>query len=1105
MNNRTYIQNLFYSFLKKTDSFTDHLMFMKHNNSMFLTRDEMTELMDEDYRESFIYHDFSINKVCEPYEPFLDGIKLMYDRFFAEELDVDSFLAKCGVYSLQREVFATYIKTGLAERTEPLITSEIIFETTKFLESVLGCYRFISTERDVLIVLNRFQYACNSTCELIKKIMDSDDRSGVKLLVIYNEGVPIQQFGSKQRDEILSRADDMGLMYEWEGRGRGYSGDYHIAFVPLPDEIASHIKKINNLYHALAIDDAQYYINEIHKRIVDDKLKISKSDRFDLYYYAAMCYVLKKDVNSALMTCDRLTDLYDKENDIESDYRFNYLSGQIQMSTVSSELTVKFAEKCIEDARLMKNDELLFQAEVLFQAVQFGGWRDVFSVNFSLIELDSEMIEKLRKHNFLNTLAYYLIFGYDNDEQAILKMANGESSETFREAIRLGWQLGNTCFLLSAYTKYIVMFSERGYNKGIEKFYMEKLNILNKEHNERRKAHLLMGMGYNSIVNEDYIKADSDFMEAIKILYKMRNAEEIAEALYNMTSNSICAENYSSAYEYMSTLFIILDNLGIETIRICNPSKLHGMFALIYYKLGNEYKCFKQLESCKGVVYPILGEDMLSDENKDYNNWNEDVYLYYLISALLEKSNENYKEAERFFGKAMFYFRKCQSVAFYSITTLICEYYDFYKKINDAENAFKILDFGLAYCKEHGFNQKAKNILAYTENKTIVASYSPVEYPGMDINGIIDLSYNVGKENQLQESRKDIRFLSMWQEMLNRDDLVYSELISSAMVILQKNYNLDEVVLLDITDGNISVTYEDTHQEKLDYEEIVEIFSRIKKEFVINRDTKAINEYERLTGMFDRRNIVSLIGVPLFEDNELSGIFVGIVNNHINYRHIRKMINSDNLVIIKTAIIQLRNGIERIINKQNIIDINEKLNRLAVTDMMTGLYNRQGFDKMLEQNANSHDTVAILYADLDNFKYYNDTFGHDVGDVILKEFSKLISDISKNIGYAVRYGGDEFLIILNNIDKSLTLAVADTIYKRISSGFVSEVSRYMQKDVTIPEDKLVSCSIGIAFSPDGSKENITRALKCADQALYYMKKRTKGDYKIWDETMEEQQ
>ena len=204
-------------------------------------------------------------------------------------------------------------------------------------------------------------------------------------------------------------------------------------------------------------------------------------------------------------------------------------------------------------------------------------------------------------------------------------------------------------------------------------------------------------------------------------------------------------------------------------------------------------------------------------------------------------------------------------------------------------------------------------------------------------------------------------------------------------------------------------------------------------------------------------------------------------------------------MIIKTAIIQLENAIERIKNKQDIIEMNKRLNDLAITDMLTSLYNRQGLSKMLDMNKNSNENVAILYADLDNFKYYNDTFGHDVGDIILSSFANVINNISKEKGFAVRYGGDEFLIVLRNVTRDYTIKCAKQIYSDIKDGFVDVVRNYLKKDISIPTEKLVCCSIGISFSEDSSLDNINTALKEADNALYYMKRNTKGHYVLWED------
>ena len=104
------------------------------------------------------------------------------------------------------------------------------------------------------------------------------------------------------------------------------------------------------------------------------------------------------------------------------------------------------------------------------------------------------------------------------------------------------------------------------------------------------------------------------------------------------------------------------------------------------------------------------------------------------------------------------------------------------------------------------------------------------------------------------------------------------------------------------------------------------------------------------------------------------------------------------------------------------------------------------------------------------------------------EFAKVFSSVSNKIGYAVRYGGDEFVVVLNNVSKEQVFKVADEIYNKISDGFVDVVSKYIKQDVNIPHNKLVSCSIGIAISYSASNESVMETLQKADKALYFMKR-----------------
>ncbi len=1100
MNHATYIQNLFYSFLQKSDKTSGKVMFIKHYNTLQLNLEDIEKIIGEEYKEGLLYHRFSKNDIKEPYEPFMNGIRYYYQKFFSDSMTVEDFLNNCEVYSLHRDIFSSYMTTGFAKRNEKIIVSETAFETKKFMESIINCYNFVSTKAEILMIFNRFEFAGLSTLKFIRQLIENVSLCNIKFMVVYNEKNQPLAYADEEFDGIIGLADNRGILFEWENEDEVTVNDYHSTFIPNRRYFGEYIRKINNLYYMLAIDDAQYYINLIDKRLVEDKLVVDKADMFRLYEYASLCFMLKGDINTSMLMSEKLLLLYDKNTDLMSDYRYNYICGQIQMSLVQSDLTKKYASKCYGIAEQLQDEKLIFLAEVLHQGSQFCGWRDVFSVDFNMVKIQDGMIEKFRKHRFFNTLAYYLIFGYDNDDETVKKMADGILSETYKEAIRIGKELGNTCFLLSAYTKYIIMFTERGYHKNALKFYDEKFKILSNEHNERRKAHLLLGMGYSSIVGEEYSKASSSFMEAIDILYKLRNPEEIAEALYNMAENSICAEDYVSAVEYMTAVLKILDNLGMETIQICNASKLHGLLALAYYKAGNEYKCYKEVGNLETLISHFINSD---GSEQDYYRWDEDLFLYYMFTAILEKNSEDYENAGKHFERAMMHFKNCISVAFYAITTFISEYYDYYIKINNSDKAFEILDFGRQYCNENGYFMKAKRLLMIAENKNFTVNYLPTDFGETTIDDLVQLAYNVGKENQLYDSKKDIRFLSMWQEMLNRDDLKYEDIINNSMATLQKNFNLDQILFIEVNKHGTKTIYQDVVvKDEIDYDEIVEFFKMRKTGFIANRNSKNIVEYDKITNLFDRSRLVTIVGIPVYNDNNISNVFIGLVNMHRNFRHNRILMDEERLMIMKTAIIQLTTGIERIKNKQKIVEINQKLNELAITDMLTGLYNRQGLAKLIEQFSNLNNTVAILYADLDNFKYYNDTFGHDVGDVILKEFARVISDMSKNIGYAVRYGGDEFLVVLNNITKEKAKQVAEEIYEAMSDGFVPIVRQHMKKEIEVPRNKYVSCSIGIAFSKDGKGDSIGEALKNADKALYFMKRGTKGNYIFWEDINE---
>lgn len=156
-----------------------------------------------------------------------------------------------------------------------------------------------------------------------------------------------------------------------------------------------------------------------------------------------------------------------------------------------------------------------------------------------------------------------------------------------------------------------------------------------------------------------------------------------------------------------------------------------------------------------------------------------------------------------------------------------------------------------------------------------------------------------------------------------------------------------------------------------------------------------------------------------------------------------------------------------------------EVERLAMTDPLTGLYNRHKLNESLElevERGRRYDRpLSAIMIDLDDLKDINDRFGHPVGDDVLIEVANGIKSQIRRVDIATRYGGDEFLIILPEADISEASRVADRICQHIS-------------EISIGENEPVSASLGVVELPDESDPSPDRFLALVDEALYQAKR-----------------
>ncbi len=190
------------------------------------------------------------------------------------------------------------------------------------------------------------------------------------------------------------------------------------------------------------------------------------------------------------------------------------------------------------------------------------------------------------------------------------------------------------------------------------------------------------------------------------------------------------------------------------------------------------------------------------------------------------------------------------------------------------------------------------------------------------------------------------------------------------------------------------------------------------------------------------------------------------------YGYITKPLNSSEIRIVT----------ERAVEKYLLVSGNEEkefLVDLAVRDGLTGLFNRRYFNELIAAEANrlkrSPMALSLLMLDIDNFKKYNDTQGHQAGDTLLKDAAKVFKNSVRPQDAVCRYGGEEFIIILPQTDKMASKIVAERL----------RVQCELYLGATV--------SIGIASIPEDALE-VSALIEKADGALYQAKKTGKNKW-----------
>lgn len=297
-----------------------------------------------------------------------------------------------------------------------------------------------------------------------------------------------------------------------------------------------------------------------------------------------------------------------------------------------------------------------------------------------------------------------------------------------------------------------------------------------------------------------------------------------------------------------------------------------------------------------------------------------------------------------------------------------------------------------------------------------------------------------------------------------------NSLLNESAKRAKEKINLDEEnVLLNKHLTQTLELYEVTKDicKSLEEEKVFKIFREILKKYIGVHDCQYIK---------DNADLIKYKDYTIFPLTSAEGS-QAMAQKPIGYLAFDKILEEDKdkfLILTQQFLI----GLRRAIYYQKVTD-------LTITDTLTQVYNRryflERFNEELRRSKKNKLRLSFLMIDIDNFKQYNDKYGHLVGDAILRQVSKIIRETVRQIDFTGRYGGEELCIVLAETDREKTNFAAERIRQGIAQAVIK----------VYDEELRATVSIGVSTFPDNAN-HIRDLIEMADQALYSAKETGKN-------------
>lgn len=410
-----------------------------------------------------------------------------------------------------------------------------------------------------------------------------------------------------------------------------------------------------------------------------------------------------------------------------------------------------------------------------------------------------------------------------------------------------------------------------------------------------------------------------------------------------------------------------------------------------------------------------------------------------------------------------------------------------YNKLDMKELSLYYQDTAYRCYEKWGAIQKLGHYRMKLNQQTTIAK-------GMVAHTLHSINTSLDVEQQI-DMYSILKFSQAMSEMI-----VYDELLKKLLHILLENAGAERAVITNyiqdkrimIADCQMGEAFKMSEYDSLDaYERLPHKILR----YVLNgkkivRLDRASSEVHFMDDPYIKHNNIlsvlcfplinkgKILGVIYMENNLAEGVFSSERMEFLSLLSSQIAISLENAMVYKNLESLVEQRTKDLAEKnEELNSLNHKLQELSVTDGLTRLYNRRKLDEVLQYEYDKamryKSTLAVILLDIDRFKLINDDYGHLVGDQVLMAFAKLLEENTRSTDTLGRWGGEEFLIIAPELDKSHAIAFAEKLRHHIASYAFESVGK-----------RTASFGVSILEKYDEIKD----LMKRVDDALYDAKR-----------------